>query len=63
MRLKDGLYVCAVCDARLEVADLSRVQIMLIRASGQPNLRAILVDGVEIHRCEVPRQEQGESRS
>jgi hypothetical protein len=40
-----------MCGDILDVADAARVKTMLIQSSGTPTMRAILVDGREIHRC------------
>lgn len=44
-----------MCGEILDVADEAKVRTMLIQTSGKPPTRAILVDGKEIHRCEVKR--------
>ena len=39
----------------LDVPDQAQVRTMIMQSSGQPAVRAILVDGKEIHRCERDR--------
>ena len=55
MRRRGDIYECALCGAVLDVRDDARSQTMLIQASGEPTVRVVLVEGVEIHRCEVDR--------
>jgi hypothetical protein len=42
-----------MCGDILDVADAAKVRTMLIQSSGTSTMRAILVDGKEIHRCPV----------
>jgi hypothetical protein len=52
MRWRDGRTECALCGETLVgVTETSKVQKVLVGASGQENMRAILVDGKEVHRC------------
>jgi hypothetical protein len=53
MRRKGDRYECAMCGEILDVADAAKVRTMLIQGSGTPTMRAVLVDGKEIHRCAV----------
>jgi hypothetical protein len=53
MRLVGDHHECAHCGAHLDIQP-DEVGIVVFRAaSGQPNARVILVNGREIHRCEV----------
>jgi hypothetical protein len=54
MRLLDGRYECAHCGAVLNLPMLAEPQIVFRAASGKANVRALYVDGQEIHSCEVP---------
>lgn len=71
MRWSDDRVECALCgEALVGIAKTSKVRTVLIGASGQPNVRAIVVDGKEIHRCrslfghrsDLPRGEAAASR-
>jgi hypothetical protein len=53
MRSVRGRHECANCGARLEVADEDVVNVMFRASSGQPNVRVVIVERKEIHRCEV----------
>jgi hypothetical protein len=55
VRRRDGRYECARCGVMLDVPDAAQVRTMIMQSSGQPAVRAILVDGKEIHRCERDR--------
>jgi hypothetical protein len=52
MRLNDGRYECTLCGAVLDISPEKVPLVVIVAASGQPNMRTIRVDGVEIHRCE-----------
>lgn len=54
MRLVNGKWACAVCGAELDVPDGKRPTVVLIGSSGKRNVRALVIEGEEIHRCEVP---------
>ena len=57
MRRDGDHFECTLCGAILDdVAEATVIRTMVIGSSGQPNVRVILVDRREIHRCEVPRQ-------
>jgi hypothetical protein len=55
VRLVNGKWQCAYCQAELDVPEGQQPISMLISASGRPRERALLLNGQEIHRCEVPR--------
>jgi hypothetical protein len=60
MRLIDGRYQCLLCGAVLDIPTDSEPQVVIVAASGEPNMRTIVYEGVEIHRCAVqaqPRQQ------
>jgi hypothetical protein len=43
---------CALCGTTLSgITPRSKVQKVIVGSSGRENMRAILVDGVELHRC------------
>jgi hypothetical protein len=42
-----------MCGEILDVSDTAKVKTMLIQGSGTPTMRAVVVDGKEIHRCAV----------
>ena len=53
MRLHDGRFECTLCGAVLDIPAEKVPLVVIVAASGQPNMRTIRVDGVEVHRCEV----------
>jgi hypothetical protein len=53
MRLVNGKPQCAYCRTELDVPEGKQPQQMIVGTSGRKNVRALLVDGREIHRCEV----------
>jgi hypothetical protein len=43
---------CALCGQTLSgITPRSRVQKVIAGASGRENMRVVLVDGIEVHRC------------
>jgi hypothetical protein len=56
MRLTDGRYQCLVCGAVLDIPTDREPHVVIVAASGAPNMRTIVYEGVEIHRCEVRAQ-------
>ncbi len=46
---------CVICDSVVDIPPGKRPVWVLHGAPGKPNVRLIKVDGVEIHRCEIPR--------
>jgi hypothetical protein len=53
LRLRDGRYECALCRAVLDVPAAVKPHVLVKTASGQPTMRAIMVDGVEVHACVI----------
>jgi hypothetical protein len=51
MRLHDGRYQCALCRAILDVPLVDDPQVVVVAASGEPNIRTLVFEGKEIHRC------------
>jgi hypothetical protein len=49
----NGTYTCALCGVRVEMAE-DQLLTVIVGASGKPNVRVLLVDGREVHRCNVP---------
>jgi hypothetical protein len=53
VRRRDGRYECTLCGAVLDISE-DKVPLVLISASsGEPNMRSIVVEGEEIHRCPI----------
>lgn len=53
VRRLDGRYECTLCGAVLDIPE-DKVPLVLITASsGAPNMRSIMVEGKEIHRCAI----------
>jgi len=53
MRIVGGNPECAHCGAHLDIEPDQIGIVVFCAASGKPNVRAVLVDGREIHRCEA----------
>ena len=53
MRQIDGRWVCVECGAVLDIASDENPKATIHAASGKPNVRVLVVDGKEVHRCEV----------
>jgi hypothetical protein len=54
MRLRDGRYECAHCGAVLDIPlNAGDPRVAIKAASGERNVRALYLDGREIHRCEI----------
>jgi len=60
VRLINGRYRCALCEAVLDIPADSRPVVVIVAASGEPNLRTIRVDGEEVHRCAFRHGGSGE---
>ena len=54
MRLADGTYECTLCGAILEVPADMTAKVEDAELGGSRD--TIVVDGVEIHHCEAPRE-------
>jgi len=57
MRLANGNYECTLCGVVLDVPDEMTAEVEAAEISGP--LDAIVVDGVEIHRCDFPTESGG----
>jgi hypothetical protein len=53
MRVVRGKHECANCGAPLDLAATDVSSVVFRGGSGQPNVRVIVLNGTEIHRCEV----------
>ena len=52
LKRRGSRYECALCgETLLGLTTESKVQKVLVGASGRDNMRALMVDGKEIHRC------------
>ena len=51
MRIRDGIYHCAQCGAPLDIPLIEDPRVVIRAASGEPNVRALVLDGKEIHSC------------
>jgi hypothetical protein len=55
LRIEDGQWRCTWCGAFLEGVPLEQRPVVTLHASGgEPNVRVVTVDGVEVHRCVEP---------
>jgi len=50
---RDGRYECTLCGAVLDIPEDKVPLVLIAAASGEPNMRAIIVEGEEIHRCPI----------
>jgi hypothetical protein len=48
---EDGKFRCVLCGALVDVPDGKRPLVLIKARSGEPNMRAITLDGVELHAC------------
>jgi hypothetical protein len=53
MRQKDGRYECAFCAEMIEIEHDAVPTVLFHGASGEPSVRIITVQGLEVHRCLV----------
>jgi hypothetical protein len=53
VQLHDSRYVCANCGAILDIALTDDPQATIHGASGQPNVRTLMLDGKQIHACQI----------
>ena len=53
MRLRDGKYECVHCGAVLEIPAGEGLQVVITAATGKPNVRVLMWNFEEIHRCDV----------
>ena len=53
-RVGPDTYVCTLCSTTVEVSGEERPVVVLVADSGQPNIRVVSVEDVEVHRCIVP---------
>jgi hypothetical protein len=50
-RRRNGVE-CALCGETLTaIKPTSKVRVVLVGMSGQENMRAVIADGTEVHRC------------
>jgi hypothetical protein len=54
MRLADGRYECTLCGAILDVPEELTALVVAAELARQGD--ALIVDGVEIHRCKFPAE-------
>jgi hypothetical protein len=53
VRLHDGRYECILCGAVLDIPTDKQPQVVIKAAGGSPNMRTIVYDGHEVHRCRI----------
>ena len=55
MRRRDDRYECTICGAALDVAEGKErsVWTMVVAVAGKPNVRTMMLDGKELHRCQI----------
>jgi hypothetical protein len=52
-RIGPDTYVCTLCNTTVEVSGEERPVVVIRADSGQPNIRVVTVQDVEVHRCIV----------
>jgi hypothetical protein len=52
-KTRHSKYRCQLCGAVLDVREATHVRTMIVGSSGEPNVRVMLEDGREIHRCAI----------
>ena len=58
MRVIDGHYQCSHCGQVLDIPATTTDPHVVVRAfAGQPNVRSLMLDGRELHRCELSQLE------
>jgi hypothetical protein len=53
VRLRDGKYECVHCGAVLEIPAGEGLHVVITAATGKPNVRVLMWNFEEIHRCDV----------
>jgi hypothetical protein len=56
MRRVDGHFECMLCGAVVYIPAYATPLVTLVARSGEPNMRVISVDGVEVHACRADHQ-------
>ena len=56
MRLEGGRYVCAQCGVELSIRADEKPMVTMSAVGGQPNMRVLVLDGKEVHRCPYPQR-------
>jgi hypothetical protein len=51
----DGAWVCEVCGGVVDMRRESAWHIEMGGKAGEPNVLLVIADGLEVHRCELPR--------
>ena len=53
-RVGENTYGCTLCGVTVTVESDQPAVVVIVGQSGKPNVRVASVEGVEIHRCELP---------
>jgi len=51
VRSSHGKWYCRLCGAELGAVTDERPRTMIVGASGRANVRVVIIDGREVHRC------------
>jgi hypothetical protein len=51
VRQQGSFFVCRHCDRELTVTEATLTRVRLVSATDRPEVRVVLVDGTEVHRC------------
>jgi hypothetical protein len=53
VRLPDGRYKCGYCGAIIDIPSCCEPEVMISATSGEPNIRALIIDRDEVHSCVI----------
>jgi hypothetical protein len=53
---RKGDIKCSSCGIAIAIPAGAKLRTMIVGASGKPNMHVLVVDGVEVHRCEAQTQ-------
>ncbi len=54
MRIDDGRWVCVQCGAVVDMPFEAAWHTEMRAHAGEPNVRVVIADGHEVHRCALP---------
>jgi hypothetical protein len=53
MQVAGGSWRCPYCDKAVDIPVAASPTMITSQASGQPNHRVFVIEGDEVHRCEI----------
>jgi hypothetical protein len=51
VRQQGSFFVCRHCDSELTVTEATLTRVRLISPVDEPDVRVVLIEGSEVHRC------------